>query len=118
MGQRSELGRRGEDAAAEYLRGRGMHVVARNWRCRWGEIDLIARDGPALVFCEVKTRSGTGFGSPLAAITAQKAARLRRLVGLWLVEAADHPGPIRIDAIGIVWRRDGLLEVQHVRGVA
>lgn len=116
--QRTDLGRRGEDAAAEYLRARGMHVLARNWRCRWGEIDLIAREGEVLVFCEVKTRSGIGYGPPLGAITGQKVARLRRLVGYWLAEDPQPHRSIRIDAIGIVWRRGDLLEVQHVRGVA
>lgn len=119
MGQAGALlGRRGEDAAVEYLRGRGMQVVTRNWRCRHGEIDIVARDGAELVFCEVKTRRGTGFGTPVSAITAKKAARLRLLAGVYLVEAGGHRGPVRIDAVGILWRGDDLLEVEHLRGVA
>ena len=118
MGQRQELGRDGEDAAAAYLTRRGMHVVARNWRCRYGEIDIIARDGPVLVFCEVKTRSGTGFGVPLAAITRTKLARMRRLAVLWLEEADAHHGPIRIDAVGLLRHADGRFEIDHVAGVS
>ncbi len=116
MGDRRILGKAGEDAAARYLTGSGMAVVARNWRCRYGEVDIIARDGTALVFCEVKTRSGTGFGGPLAAITTAKQARLRRLAALYLAEVGGHRGSIRIDALGLLRRGDGDFEVEHVRG--
>lgn len=112
-----QLGRDGEDAAVAYLGGRGMTVVERNWRCRHGEIDIVARDGDALVFCEVKTRRGLGFGPPLSAITTRKAARLRLLASLWLAQTGGHRGPVRIDALGILWGADGLLEVQHLRGI-
>lgn len=118
MGDQQQLGRDGEGAAAGYLAGRGMQVVERNWRCRYGEIDIVALDGTALVFCEVKTRRGTGFGVPLAAITAVKLARMRRLAVLWLEEHGGHRGPIRIDAVGLVRRPDGHFEIEHVRGVS
>jgi putative endonuclease len=118
MGDRQELGRDGEDTAVEYLVSRGMQVVARNWRCRYGEIDIIARDGAVLVFCEVKTRRGTGFGVPLAAITATKLARMRRLAALWLEESGGHRGPIRIDAVGLLRHLDGHFTIEHVRGVS
>lgn len=118
MGDARELGRRGEDAAAAFLEARGMQVVARNWRCQRGEIDIVAREVGTLVFCEVKTRRGLEFGAPLAAITRAKSARLRLLAAEYLAETGGHPGPIRIDAIGIVWGHDGLLSVEHVRGAA
>lgn len=118
MGERQELGRDGEDAAAEYLTRHGMQVVARNWRCRYGEIDIIAREGAVLVFCEVKTRRGTGFGVPLAAITATKLARMRRLAALWLEENGGHRGPVRIDAVGLMRHHDGTFQIEHVRGVS
>ena len=111
------LGRRGEDAAAAYLQRCGMVVVQRNWRCRHGEIDIVARDGSTLVFCEVKTRRGTAFGVPVGAITRQKVARLRRLAALYLAEVGGHPGPVRIDAVGILWGRDDRLGVEHLRAV-
>ena len=63
------LGRYGEDVAARHLLSEGFVVLDRNWRCDVGEIDIVARDGDTLVVCEVKTRSGTGFGSPLEAVT-------------------------------------------------
>jgi putative endonuclease len=118
MGDRQELGRDGEDAAVGYLTRRGMQVVARNWRCRYGEVDIIAREGTVLVFCEVKTRRGTGFGVPLAAITATKLARMRRLAVLWLEQTGGHRGPIRIDAVGLLRHPDGRFEIEHVRGVS
>ncbi|MGB7980089.1 MAG: YraN family protein [Candidatus Nanopelagicales bacterium] len=116
MGDRQVLGQAGEDAAVGFLTGRGMTVVERNWRCRYGEVDIIAREGAALVFCEVKTRSGTGFGGPLAAITPAKQARLRRLTAAYLAEVGGHRGPIRIDALGLLRGPDGAFDVQHVRG--
>jgi putative endonuclease len=118
MGGRTELGRRGEDAAAAHLAAKGLQVVARNWRCRHGEIDIVASEGGTLVFCEVKTRSGLGFGSPLSAITPVKQARLRRLVGVYLADSGGHPGPVRIDAVGILWHPGQEPDVIHLRGVA
>ena len=76
---RQRLGAHGERRAARCYEDRGWQVVARNWRCRDGELDVVARDGQALVFCEVKTRTGTGFGHPAEAVTASKRRRLRSL---------------------------------------
>lgn len=118
MGDGAALGRLGEDAAVAHLTGLGMQVVTRNWRCRHGEIDIVARDGPTLVFCEVKTRSGLGYGSPLAAITTAKQARLRRLASLFLADTGGHRGPVRIDAVGILWQPHTPPMVVHLRGVA
>ena len=69
------LGKRGEDLAADYLAGAGVVVLSRNWRCRDGELDLVATDGERLIVCEVKTRSGTGYGEPSEGVTPAKAAR-------------------------------------------
>ncbi len=99
----NELGRRGEDLAAEYLEGLGLVVLARNWRCREGELDILATDGlSTLVVCEVKTRTGTGFGTPFEAVTLGKRRRLRRLTQLYL--SATHSGwqRVRFDVIGIL----------------
>ena len=97
-----------------------MAVLDRNWRCRDGEIDIVARDGRTLVVCEVKTRSAGGFEHPLAAIGAAKAARLRVLADRWLLA---HPlgGPpgreVRIDLVAVVPAASGAAHVEHVRGV-
>ena len=83
---RRALGAGGERAVAEWYEQRGYQVVARNWRCRDGELDLVLRKGRTLVFCEVKSRSSVAFGAPVEAVTRAKQARLRRLAALWLEE--------------------------------
>ena len=116
--RRSALGAYGETLAARHLTDQGMVVLDRNWRCEIGEVDLVLRDGPVLVVCEVKTRSSTRFGSPLEAVTERKAARLRRLAARWLAEHAVRPAHVRIDLVGVLLTREGPVEVDHVRGVA
>lgn len=76
---RQSLGRAGEDAACAELRRRGYTIVARRYRTRAGEIDIVARDGRTLVFVEVKARSGPAFGSGLDAVTPRKQAQVRRM---------------------------------------
>ena len=101
---RRDLGRSGEDAVAAWYLGRGYEVVARNWRCRDGEIDLVLRHGRTFVFCEVKTRSSDAFGVPAEAVTRTKQARLRRLAGCWL-EAGGRPAgasELRFDVASVL----------------
>ncbi len=116
--QRSRLGEYGEALAARHLTDQGMVILDRNWRCPLGEIDLVLRDGPVLVVCEVKTRSSAAFGAPLEGVTEQKAARLRRLAARWLAEHPLRPEEVRIDLVGVLVPRAGDTEVEHVRGVA
>ncbi|HET7327996.1 MAG TPA: YraN family protein [Nocardioidaceae bacterium] len=119
--QNSSVGRYGEDVAARHLTEAGMQVLERNWRCDLGEVDLVARDGATLVICEVKTRRGLDFGSPLEAVTTRKLARLRRLAARWLAEHDDgaaRPATVRIDVVGVVVRPRGAAVVEHLRGVA
>lgn len=98
---RRALGRRGEARAARYLRRRGLRIVARNWRCGLGEIDLVARDGDQLVVVEVRTQSGGGFaGGAAHTVGPQKQARLARLASAY-VRATRHRGGARIDVIAI-----------------
>ncbi len=111
------LGRYGEDVAARYLQDAGFILIERNWRCRAGELDLIALDGDVLVVCEVKTRTSDAFGGPLAAVDARKLARIRLLAAQWLVEHPIGVDGLRIDVVG-VWRRQrGPAQVQHIIGV-
>jgi putative endonuclease len=110
------LGRHGEDVAARHLTSVGMVVLDRNWRCDAGELDIVARDGDTLVVCEVKTRSGTAYGSPLEAVTDDKAARLRRLAARWLSEHRVRPAGVRIDLVGVLRPGRGPAVVHHVRG--
>jgi putative endonuclease len=82
---------------------RGYEVVARNWRCAEGELDLVARRGRTVVFCEVKARSNRTFGLPLEAVTTAKQARLRRLATRWLREqATSRAGVIRFDVASVL----------------
>ena len=113
----AQLGQWGEDLAAEHLTAQGMQVLARNWRCDLGELDLVARDvDGTVVVVEVKTRSGTGFGSPAEAVSAVKARRLRTLACRWLLEHRP-PGAseLRFDVVGIVRQRGQAPALVHLR---
>ncbi|WP_419998241.1 YraN family protein [Streptomyces boninensis] len=116
---RQAIGQYGERLAERRLTAAGMTILERNWRCRAGEVDLVAQDADTLVLCEVKTRKATAYEHPIAAITPEKAARLRRLAEEWLARNGGPPaGGVRIDLIGIVIPDRGAPVVEHVRGVA
>ncbi len=115
---RTALGRYGEDVAARHLVAAGMAILERNWRCDLGEIDIVARSGRVLVFVEVKTRATTAFGTPAEAVTASKAARLRRLSARWLAEHPVSPAEVRIDVIGVVIPQRGGPQIDHLQAVA
>lgn len=117
MNAKDILGKQGEELAAEFLARAGLTILARNWRCAHGEIDIVAVDGPALVICEVKTRSGVRFGTPLEAVTRQKASRLRRLAALYLKNHQVLYDQVRIDVIGVLRSPVGQFTLEHVRGV-
>jgi putative endonuclease len=117
MNAKDLLGRQGEQLAAEFLSKTGLVILDRNWRCSQGEIDIVAADGRSLVICEVKTRSGVRFGTPLEAVTRQKAWRQRRLAALWLREHDVLYDEIRIDVIGVLRTASGDFSVEYVRGV-
>jgi putative endonuclease len=95
------LGAAGEDAVALWYVGCGYTVLARNWRVREGEIDVIARRDATVVFCEVKTRRGDGFGSPAEAVTARKQARLRKLAVRWLADNPTRADILRFDVASV-----------------
>ena len=111
------LGRLGEEAAADHVSGLGWTIIDRNWRCAEGELDIVAKDGPDIVVCEVKTRSSTDFGTPAEAVTAAKATRLRRLADRWLAAHGVRHAAVRIDIIGLVGNGGGRFSVDHHRGV-
>ncbi|MDO4413260.1 YraN family protein [Cutibacterium sp.] len=116
-GGRPAFGAWGEDIAAEYLESLGWTIIARNWACDVGEIDLIAHDDQTVVIVEVKTRSGTGFGDPLESITKTKVRKLNELALAWLVNQEDPVHSIRIDAIGVMARPGEQPTITHVRGI-
>ncbi|HWF31435.1 MAG TPA: YraN family protein [Solirubrobacteraceae bacterium] len=124
---RHTLGRSGEELAADHLRGLGFAVLARNVRTARGEIDMIARRGPLLVFAEVKTRR-IGAAQrrpredqlPLGGLGVRQRVRLRRLAAAWLAENRPAPPPprtVRFDAIGVVLDTRGRVRaVEHIEG--
>lgn len=118
MNARSALGKYGESLAARRLTEAGMTVLERNWRCgRTGEIDIVARDGEVLVVCEVKTRRMGAFEHPMAAVTPEKAERLRGLAACWIhAHGGAPPGGVRIDLVGVVLPQRGAPVVEHARG--
>ncbi|MDQ1677995.1 MAG: putative endonuclease [Actinomycetota bacterium] len=117
MAAKDAVGAYGERVAVRHLQDAGLVVLHRNWRCRDGEIDVIAREGDTLVFCEVKTRRGTAYGTPAEAVVPAKLRRLRRLALRWLDEAGLHPPDLRFDVVAVRPRSGGAAEVEHLRGV-
>ena len=116
MHTRAELGAHGERIAVAYLTDAGLRVLDRNWRCREGELDLVAREGDAIVFCEVKARRGRGYGHPVEAVTPVKQRRLRLLAQRWLAAHEEHAPDLRFDVVGILVRPDRPALVTHLRG--
>ncbi len=116
---RAEIGALGEQLAVDYLGQLGLRVVVRNWRCRYGELDIIAADDAAraVVFVEVKTRTGDQFGGVEQAVTPAKVRRLRRLAGLWLAQQRGSWATERIDVIAIRIGRCHTPEITHIQGV-
>jgi putative endonuclease len=115
---RQELGRRGEQLALEHMERLGFTLVERNYRTRFGELDLVVFDGQALVFCEVKTRR-SGPGSPFEAIHAGKVRRVRAMAVQWLQQTPDRPfaAELRCDAIGVtIDPRGRLVALEHLEG--
>lgn len=99
---RRARGAAGEERAAAWYEAAGYEILARNWRCRDGEIDLIAADRACLVFCEVKSRASAAFGLPAEAVTPAKQERLRRLAARWLEQAGRRPREVRFDVAAIL----------------
>ena len=120
-GRRQLIGVRGENLAVAELERQGIEILDRNWRCRLGEIDIIGLDRaagrPAVVFCEVKCRTGLGFGHPLEAITWAKTRKLRQLAAEWIAQHGATSATIRLDAIGVVLLPGQPPELTHVRAV-
>ena len=120
MQVKDALGRFGEQVAAAHLRAAGIQVLACNWRCREGELDIVGQDGGTLVFVEVKTRSSVVYGLPGEAVDRRKIARIRRLATLWMDDyRSDGESPfwtdLRFDVISVLRTRADGLAVDHLR---
>lgn len=115
MDGRRELGQRGEALAAEFLRARDWVIVARNYRCRLGEIDLVALDGATLVFVEVRSRSGARLGTPLESVDPRKQARVARVARHFVATRGFADRDARFDVVGVRFDREPPA-VEHVAG--
>ncbi len=101
--ERGEIGRQGEQLAADFLQAQGCRVLARNWRCRFGEIDLIVERNGMTHFVEVKTRRGAAFGYPEESVTRAKRLRWFRAIECWLQSAPARAVSYQADVIAILW---------------
>jgi putative endonuclease len=117
---RHHLGQSGEQLACDHLLRRGFEIIERNYRTRWGELDIVALDGKTLAFCEVKARRlDRGGSAPLDAVHGLKQGKVRKMAAQWLVERTERPRAdlIRFDAIGVVLdAQDRLVTLEHLEG--
>ena len=116
--RRLDLGARGEQLAVDWYTSRGFTVLGRNWRCREGELDLVVARDRAVVFCEVKTRRGIGFGAPVEAVTAAKQQRIRGLALQWLGAHPDRRArDLRFDVASVLATRGAAPVIEVLEGV-
>ena len=114
---RSKLGAEGERIAAAHLRARGLSIEAWNYRTRFGEIDLVARDGGDVVFVEVKTRRTAAYGAPEESVTPRKQARLAKAAMQYLEEHRLEQSAWRVDVVAITLQRNGPADITHLESV-
>ena len=117
MAAKDEVGRHGEEVVARELEDAGWRILARNWRCPRGELDIDAVDGSTLVTVEVKTRRSWAFGSPQEAVTRAKMTRLRSLTAAWLNSQDARFSQVRIDVCAVTLPARGAAVIEHLRGV-
>lgn len=118
---KDRLGRYGEQLAVRHLLAAGLEVLDRNWRSPdprvRGELDIVARDGAVLAFCEVKTRSSLAYGLPAEAVSRAKQAKIRALARVWLDVHAHPWSQVRFDVVAVLRPRSGAAVVEHLTGV-
>jgi putative endonuclease len=111
---RRDLGLLGEEISAELVIKRGMEILARNFRCRCGEIDIIARDGDQIVFIEVKTRRSLGYGQPEEAVNYHKQAKIRMVAAYYLAKQVHLPRKCRFDVYSLYMNQNNQPETIRV----
>ena len=116
MRAKDAVGAYGERVAVRWLEDEGYVVLDRNWRCRSGELDVVAVRHGVVVFVEVKTRRSDAFGVPAAGVTPAKAERLRRAAATWLAARGLGAAPVRFDVVSVLRPRSGAAVVEHVEG--
>ena len=113
--RRRALGRRGEDLAAEHLAGLGFEILGRNVRTRYGELDIVAREGQTLVFVEVRSRRNDRLGSPEESVDARKQAKLVALAEAYLATLPEPPSACRIDVVVLEIRAGAVQRLELIR---
>lgn len=114
LNSRQRLGQSGEETVVRYLENNGYTILIKNYRCKVGEIDIIARDGADLVFIEVKTRSGLGYGSPAASVTTRKQRQITRAAQWYLAEQRLFDIPARFDVISVLGGEADRQQIDHI----
>ena len=113
--KRKEVGARGENLAADYLKKHGYKIIQRNFRCREGEIDIITQQGDCLVFVEVRTKKGSGFGTPEESVTLSKREKLISLANAYLQAFDNPPASWRIDVVAVELSPDNKVSrLEHI----
>ncbi|NGZ75522.1 YraN family protein [Saccharibacillus alkalitolerans] len=113
---RKDKGRAAEEAAALHLQREGWDIAERNWSCRTGELDLIATQGETVLFVEVRSRSGIGFGLPAESVDARKIRQVRRTAEVYLHRFGLSDRPVRFDVIAVMLGRDlRVRSLEHIR---
>lgn len=116
---RQQVGQKGEEAASKYLKELGYSIVETNYRCKLGEIDIIARDGKMVVIVEVRTKTGLAFGRPEESINREKARKLHRLALQYIQSNYHQDIPSRIDLVAVmIERNSGLVkDIRHIKNI-
>ena len=109
------LGSRGEALAVAFLQRSGLEIIAQNFRCKGGEVDIVAKDGDTIVFVEVKTRSNLAYGAPQLAVTPFKQRQISKAALTWLAANRRHDAPARFDVIAIVVESRYCHQLEHIR---
>ncbi|HEY3381900.1 MAG TPA: YraN family protein [Vicinamibacterales bacterium] len=112
---RISLGKSGEDLACRELERRGYAILARRYRTRFGEIDIVARDGPTIVFIEVKARTSDRYGDPAEAVTLHKQAKVTAMAEDYLARRGLFGAPCRFDVVGVIFAPDGKLRLEVIQ---
>lgn len=111
---RQILGQKGEAVAGRYLKGKGYTIVKTNYRCLYGEIDLIVRDGDVLIFVEVKTRTSRNFGGPAAAVNYRKQIQISKVAHHYLVTHHNADIDARFDVVSVLSQKGKTTEIEHI----
>jgi putative endonuclease len=112
--ERQALGAAGEELAALFLQRLKYRIMARNFRCKGGEVDIIARDGKTLVFVEVKTRRNLAYGVPQSAVTPFKQRQISKAALTWLAKNRLHDAAARFDVIAVLFDAAGSSQIEHI----